>query len=31
VLPDLTNEQIQAIRDSTLSMDSLVREKIHRA
>src|SRR5215203_6780390 len=27
VLPDLTREQIEAIRDSRLSMDTLVREK----
>jgi hypothetical protein len=31
VLPDLTREQIEAIRDSRLSMDALVREKIHRS
>jgi hypothetical protein len=30
VLPELTREQIEAIRDSRLSMDALVREKIHR-
>src|SRR4029077_11533254 len=30
VLPELTREQVEAIRDSRLSMDSLVREKIHR-
>jgi hypothetical protein len=29
VLPELTREQIEAIRDSRLSMDALVREKIH--
>jgi len=29
VLPEPTREQIEAIRDSTLSMDALVREKIH--
>src|SRR5947208_2247003 len=29
VLLDLTRDQIEAIRDSRLSMDSLVREKIH--
>jgi hypothetical protein len=29
VLPELTREQIEAIRDSTLSMDALVREKVH--
>src|SRR5215210_116990 len=29
VLPDLTSEQIEAIRDSELSMDALVRAKIH--
>ena len=28
VLPELTHEQIEAIRDSELSMDALVREKI---
>ena len=31
VLPELTREQIEAIRDSRLSMDALVREKIHSA
>jgi hypothetical protein len=31
VLPELTREQIEAIRDSQLSMDTLVREKIHAA
>jgi hypothetical protein len=31
VLPELSREQIEAIRDSRLSMDSLVREKIHAA
>jgi hypothetical protein len=31
VLPELSGEQIEAIRDSRLSMDSLVREKIHAA
>src|SRR3954451_14884739 len=31
VLPELTREQIEAIRDSRVSMDSLVREKIHSA
>jgi hypothetical protein len=31
VLPDLSREQIEAIRDSRLSMDSLVREKIQTA
>jgi hypothetical protein len=31
VLPELTREQIEAIRESRLSMDSLVREKIHTA
>jgi hypothetical protein len=30
-LPELSGEQIEAIRDSRLSMDSLVREKIHAA
>jgi hypothetical protein len=30
VLPELTREQIEAIRDSQLSMDALVREQIHR-
>src|SRR6187549_978419 len=29
VLPELTREQVEAIRDSRLSMDALVREKIH--
>ena len=29
VLPELTRDQLEAIRDSTLSMDSLVRDKIH--
>jgi hypothetical protein len=29
VLPELTREQVEAIRASHLSMDSLVREKIH--
>jgi hypothetical protein len=29
VLPDLSGDQIEAIRDSRLSMDSLVRERIH--
>ena len=29
VLPELTREQIEAIRDSRLSMDKLVRDKIH--
>jgi hypothetical protein len=28
VLPELTREQIEAIRDSALSLDALVREKI---
>ena len=31
VLPELTREQIEAIRDSRLSMDALVRDKIHAA
>src|SRR3954451_22756591 len=31
VLPELTREQIEAIRDSRLSMDALVRERIHTA
>jgi hypothetical protein len=31
VLPELTREQIEQIRDSKLSMDTLVREKIHAA
>src|SRR3954465_7011328 len=31
VLPELTRAQIEAIRDSTLSFDALVREKIHAA
>jgi hypothetical protein len=31
VLPELTRDQIEAIRDSRLSMDALVREKIRRA
>jgi hypothetical protein len=31
VLPELSREQIEAIRDSRLSMDALVREKIHGA
>jgi hypothetical protein len=31
VLPELTREQVEAIRDSGLSMDALVREKIHGA
>lgn len=31
VLPELTREQIEAIRDSRLSMDSLVRERIRTA
>jgi hypothetical protein len=31
VLPELSREQIEAIRDSRLSMDALVREKIHAA
>jgi hypothetical protein len=31
VLPELSREQIEAIRDSRLSMDTLVREKIHTA
>jgi hypothetical protein len=31
VLPELTREQIEAIRDSLLSMDALVREKIQGA
>lgn len=31
VLAKLSREQIEAIRDSTLSMDALVREKIHSA
>jgi hypothetical protein len=31
VLPELTREQVEAIRDSRLSMDALVREKIHAA
>ena len=31
VLPELTRDQIEAIRDSRLSMDALVREKIHAA
>jgi hypothetical protein len=31
VLPELSGEQIEAIRDSRLSMDWLVREKIHAA
>lgn len=31
VLPELTREQVEAIRDSRLSMDMLVREKIHAA
>ena len=31
VLPELTREQIEAIRDSRLSMDMLVRDKIHAA
>jgi hypothetical protein len=31
VLPELTREQIGAIRDSRLSMDALVRKKIHTA
>ena len=29
VLPELTRDQIDAIRDSGLSMDALVRDKIH--
>jgi hypothetical protein len=29
VLPGLTRDQIEAVRDSRLSMDALVREKIH--
>src|SRR6478752_1482490 len=29
VLPELAREQIEAIRDSRLSMDALVRDKIH--
>jgi len=29
VLPELTRDQVDAIRDSRLSMDSLVRQKIH--
>jgi hypothetical protein len=31
VLPELTREQIEAIRDSRLSMDKLVRDKTHTA
>jgi len=31
VLPELTREQIKAIRDSRLSMDALVRQRIHGA
>src|SRR6476620_4271094 len=31
VMPELSREQIEAIRDSRLSMDALVREKIHGA
>ena len=31
VLPELTREQIEAIRDSRLSMDALVRDKIRAA
>ena len=31
MLPELSREQIEAIRDSRLSMDALVREKIHTA
>jgi hypothetical protein len=31
VLPELKREQIEAIRDSRLSMDALVREMIHAA
>jgi len=31
VLPELTREQIEAIRDSRLSMDAFVRDKIHAA
>jgi hypothetical protein len=31
VLPELTRDQIEAIRDSRLSMDAPVREKIHAA
>jgi hypothetical protein len=31
VLPELSREQIEDIRDSRLSMDALVREKIHSA
>lgn len=29
VMPDLTREQIEAIRDGQLSMDALIREHIH--
>ena len=29
MLPELSREQIEAIRDSELSMDALVREKVH--
>jgi hypothetical protein len=31
VMPELSREQIEAIRDSRLSMDALVRDKIHAA
>src|SRR3954452_10668086 len=31
VLPELTREQIEAIRDSRLSMDALVRDKVRAA
>jgi hypothetical protein len=31
VLPGLTSEQVDAIATSQLSMDSLVREKVHRS
>jgi hypothetical protein len=31
VLPDLNREQITAIRDGALSLDSLVRDRIHRS
>jgi hypothetical protein len=31
VLPELTRERIEAIRDTRLSMDALVRDKIHAA
>jgi hypothetical protein len=30
-MPELSREQIESIRDSRLSMDALVREKIHAA